>query len=150
MCIRGCLPGSGDSLRMGNLDLCESKCNYRLMDFICIAFRWHSDFPFRTMTQLHSFLWLSNIPLYIYMWKGKSLSHVQLFEPPWTIQSMEFSRPECWVGSLSLLQGVFPTQGLNSGLPHCRWVLCQLSHKGSPRIPEWIAYSFSRGSLAQE
>ena len=36
------------------------------------------------------------------------------------------------VGSLSLLQGIFPTPGLNPGLPHCRWVLYQLSHKGSP------------------
>ena len=32
-------------------------------------------------------------------------------------------------GSLSLLQGIFPTQGLNPGLPHCRWILYQLSHK---------------------
>ena len=36
------------------------------------------------------------------------------------------------VGSLSLLQGIFPTQGLNPGLPHCRWILYQLSHQGSP------------------
>ena len=36
------------------------------------------------------------------------------------------------VGSLSLLQGIFPTQGSNPGLLHCRWVLYQLSHKGSP------------------
>ena len=36
------------------------------------------------------------------------------------------------VGSLSLLQGIFPTQGLNPGLPHCGWILYQLSHKGSP------------------
>ena len=35
------------------------------------------------------------------------------------------------VGSLSLLQGVFPTQELNPGLLHCRWILYQLSHKGS-------------------
>ena len=35
------------------------------------------------------------------------------------------------VASLSLLQGIFPTQGLNPGLPHCGWVLYQLSHKGS-------------------
>ena len=35
------------------------------------------------------------------------------------------------VGSLSLLQGIFPTQGSNPGLPHCRWILYQLSHKGS-------------------
>ena len=50
------------------------------------------------------------------------------------------------VGSLSLLQGVFPTQGSNSGLPHCRQILYQLSHKGSPRILAWIAYPFSRES----
>ena len=36
------------------------------------------------------------------------------------------------VSSLSLLQGIFPTQGLNPGLPHCRRILYQLSHKGSP------------------
>ena len=49
------------------------------------------------------------------------------------------------VGSLSLLQ-FFPTQGLNPGLPHCRWILYQLSHKGSPRILEWVACPFSSGS----
>ena len=36
------------------------------------------------------------------------------------------------VGSLSLLQGIFPTQGSNPGLPYCTWILYQLSHKGSP------------------
>ena len=50
------------------------------------------------------------------------------------------------VGSLSLLQEIFPTQGWNSGLSHCRWILYQLNHKGSPRILEWVAYSLSRGS----
>ena len=50
------------------------------------------------------------------------------------------------VGSCSLLQGIFPTQRLNSGFPHCRWILYQLSHKGSPRILEWVAYPFSSGS----
>ena len=39
------------------------------------------------------------------------------------------------VGSLSCLQGIFPTQGLNPGLPHCRQILYQLSHQGSPRNP---------------
>ena len=38
------------------------------------------------------------------------------------------------VGSLCLLQGIFPTQGSNPGLPHCRRILYQLSHKGSPWI----------------
>ena len=38
------------------------------------------------------------------------------------------------VGSLSLLQGIFPTQGLNPGLRHCRQILYQLIHKGSHYI----------------
>ena len=50
------------------------------------------------------------------------------------------------VGSLSLLQGVFPTQGSNPGLPHYRQILYHLSHRGSPRILEWVAIPFSRGS----
>ena len=50
------------------------------------------------------------------------------------------------VGSLSLLQGIFPTQGLNPGLPQCRQILYQLSHRGSPRMLEWVAYPFSSRS----
>ena len=46
----------------------------------------------------------------------------------------------------ALLQGIFPTQGWNPGLPHCRWILYHLSHGGSPWILEWVAYLFSRGS----
>ena len=38
------------------------------------------------------------------------------------------------VGHCSLLQGIFPAQGSNPGLPHCRQILSQLSHKGSPFI----------------
>ena len=47
---------------------------------------------------------------------------------------------------LSLLQGIFPSQGLNPGLPHCRQILYQLSHKGNPRILERIAEPFSSRS----
>ena len=50
------------------------------------------------------------------------------------------------VRSLSLLQGIFPTQELNPGLPHCRQILYQLSHKGSPRILEWVACPLSSRS----
>ena len=35
------------------------------------------------------------------------------------------------VGSLSLLQGIFPTQGSNLGLPHCKQILYHLSHQTS-------------------
>ena len=38
------------------------------------------------------------------------------------------------MGSLSLLHGIFPTKGSNPGLPHCRQILYQLSHKGSPYL----------------
>ena len=50
------------------------------------------------------------------------------------------------VDSHSLFLGLFSTQGLNPGLPHCRWILYQLSHKGSPRILEWVVYPFSSRS----
>ena len=40
--------------------------------------------------------------------------------------------------SLSLLQGILPTQGSNPGLPHCRQIFYQLSHKGSPKHPELL------------
>ena len=47
------------------------------------------------------------------------------------------------VGSLSFLQGIFLTQVSSPGLPHCRWILYQLSNQGSPRILEWVAYPSS-------
>ena len=50
------------------------------------------------------------------------------------------------VGSHSLLQGIFPSQGSRPGLLHCRWILYSLSHQGSPRILKQAAYPFSRGS----
>ena len=50
------------------------------------------------------------------------------------------------VGCHALLQGIFPTQELNPGLPYCRQILYCLSHQGSPWILEWVAYPFSRGS----
>ena len=65
---------------------------------------------------------------------------------PWALQSMEFSRPEYGVGSLFLLQGIFPTQRPKPAFPHCRRILCQLTHRGSPGILEWGACPFSRGS----
>ena len=48
--------------------------------------------------------------------------------------------------TLSFLQGIFPTHRLNFGLPHCGWILYQLSHQGSPTTLEWVAYPFTRGS----
>ena len=79
--------------------------------------------------------------------KWKSLSCVRLCHPmdyicsPWNSPDQNPG-----VDSLSLLQGIFPTQGSNPGLPHRRWILYQRNHQGSPRILEWVAYPFSNGS----
>ena len=47
----------------------------------------------------------------------------------------------------SLLQGIFPTQGLNLGLPQCRQITYHLSHQRNPRILEWLAQPFSGRSF---
>ena len=82
-----------------------------------------------------------------YTWESESHSVVSdslrphgLYSP-WNSPSQNTG-----VGSLSLLQGTFPTQQLKPDLPHWRWILYQLSYKGSPRILEWVAYPFSSGS----
>ena len=73
-------------------------------------------------------------------------SCLTLWDPmDYTVHEILQARILEWV-SPSLLQGIFPTQGSNLGLPHCRQILYQLSHQGSPRILEWAAYPFSRGS----
>ena len=61
----------------------------------------------------------------IWKWKWKLLCCAQLFATPWTDSPGQNIR----VGSLSLLQGIFPTQGANSGLPHCR----QFFTSGKPK-----------------
>ena len=55
----------------------------------------------------------------------KSLSRVRLFATPWTVayQALppwDFPGKNTGVGCHFLLQEIFPTQGLNPGLPHCR------------------------------
>ena len=50
--------------------------------------------------------------------------------------SMEFSRQEYWSGLLFPSPGIFPTQGSNPGLLHCRQILYHLSYQGSPCFSE--------------
>ena len=59
---------------------------------------------------------------------------------------MGFTKKEYWSGLPFPSPGIFPTQGSNPGLPHCRQILYQLRHKGSPRILEWVTYPFSSRS----
>ena len=60
------------------------------------------------------------------------------FVTPWTVACqaalpMGFSRQEYWVGCHFLLQGIFPTQGLNPGLLHWQTDTLPLSHLGNPK-----------------
>ena len=81
------------------------------------------------------------------LWLCKSESRSVLstlwdpMDTPWTSPGQNTR-----VDSSSPLQGIFPTQGSKPGLLHCRQILYQLSHKGSPRILEWVSYPFIRGS----
>ena len=62
---------------------------------------------------------------------------------PWNSPSQDTG-----VGSLSFLQGTFPNQGLNPGLPHCRWIHYKLSNQGSPRILDLADPGIEPGSPA--
>ena len=81
-----------------------------------------------------------------YYGSPKSLSCVRLYVSPWSIQSMEFSRPDTGVGSCSLLQGIFPNQESNPGLRIAGGFFTSWAIRGSPRIPQWVAYPFSSRS----
>ena len=70
---------------------------------------------------------------------------------PWTVAARllcpwGFSWQEYWSGLPCPPPGIFSSQGSNPGLPHYRQILYQLSHQESPRILEWVAFPFSRGS----
>ena len=90
--------------------------------------------------------WSSNISL-ISEWVSESHSVVPGSLWPHRLHSLWNSLGQnTGMGSLSLLHGIFPTQGSNPGLLHCRQILYQLSHKRSPRTLEWVAFHFSSRS----
>ena len=79
------------------------------------------------------------------------VSHVWFFVTAWTAVHqtpygihMDSPGKITGVACHALLQGIFPTRGLNSGLLDCRKVL--LPFEPSPRILEWVVYPFSRGT----
>ena len=70
--------------------------------------------------------------LQVWKWKWKSSSCVQVLWPHGLYSSWNSPDQNTGVGSLSLLQGIFPIQESNRGLLHCRQILYQLSYEGSP------------------
>ena len=82
--------------------------------------------------------------------KWKSLSYVQLFATPWTVAcqapvSMGCSRQEYWSGLPCPPPGDLTNPGIELRSTALQ-ILYQMSHKGSPRILEWVAYPFSSES----
>ena len=72
--------------------------------------------------------------------------------PPSSSVHGDSSGKNTGVGCQALLQGIFPTEGSNPGLPHCRLILYQPSHQGSPQCqcvsPQMSRRILSPGTLA--
>ena len=68
------------------------------------------------------------------------------YSPPGSTVRGDSPGKSTGVGCCTLLQAIFPTQGSNPCLLHCRQILYHLSHQESPWILEWVAFPFSRGS----
>ena len=109
---------------------------------VCVSFRcttkWISYIYIHTHTHTHT---------HIYVKVKVTQSCPTLCDSmDCTVRSWNSPGQNTEVGSLFLLQGIFPTQRSNPGLPHCRQILYQLSHQGSPRILKWVACAFSSRS----
>ena len=75
--------------------------------------------------------------IHVYICKLSHFSHLWLFMTLWTVAcqsplSMEFPSQEYWSGLSCPPPGIFPIQGSNPGLPHCRADSLPLSHLDSP------------------
>ena len=83
--------------------------------------------------------------MYIEKVKVKVTHSLTICNPmDYTVHGILQARILKW-GSLSLLQGILPTQGLNPGFPHCRRILYQLSHqREADPFPRWQGQSGPR------
>ena len=105
----------------------------RILEWVAISFSGGSSWP-RDWTHVSCIdRWI------LHHWatresESESCSVVSVSLPPHRLYSLWNSPGQnTGVGSLSFLQGIFPTQGSNPGLLHCRRILYRLSHKGSPK-----------------
>ena len=143
------------------------KCTIWFLFLIWTVFKWEWKCPkikIMAMVDYHCTYstnhwtvhlnWVNCILCEFHLSESKSHSVVSDSLRPHELPSpCNFPGQNTGMGSLSLLQGIFPTQELNWGLLHCRGILYQLSYQGSPgknilqaRILEWVAFPFSRGS----
>ena len=85
--------------------------------------------------------------IYEFLYESRSVVSDSL-QPRGLYSSWNSLGQNAGVGSLALLQGIFPTQGSNPGLLHCRWILYQLIHKGSS-FTYFIRYFLISGTCSQ-
>ena len=86
--------------------------------FTCIVLFIHTHIYIHIFCKyLITVLNIKNGINYFYQWKWKSLSHVQLSVTPWTIQSVEFSRPEYWSGQPFPSPRDLPSPGIEPKSP---------------------------------
>ena len=122
---------------------------------------WFLVWPFPMYSSILNLRFLLRYVFFQELTSSPLPKHEVPISPPLPSESHCAARlilPECWChrvilfrtlcnnSSQPLLQGIFATQGSNTCLLHCRWILDQLSHQGSPRMLEWAAYPFSSGS----
>ena len=123
------IPGLGRSAGEGHTYPLQYSCLENLID--------GGAWPARVRRVAKSWTRLSTytLPVKLCVLKKKKKSHSVVSDSlrPFGLYSpWNSSGQNTGVGSCSLLQGIFPTQGLNAGLPHCRRILYQPSHQGSP------------------
>ena len=126
------------------------KWNYAVLFFLWLAYlTQHNVIKFHPRCNMRQNL----LPLLKWKWKCESLSHVRLSATLWPVArqaplSMGFSRQEYWRRLSLPSPGDLPTQGLNLGVLHCRWILCLLSHQGRMILccvdgPQFVCLSFT-------
>ena len=105
-----------------------------LYSIISANFREKACFFSKSSNKSHR---IESVILNSVAWPHVSESHSVMSDSlrPWGLYSLWNSPGQnTGVDSLSLLQGIFPTQGSNPGLLHCRWILYQLSYQESPSL----------------
>ena len=130
---------SKPQLKQSCQKVCQKETKVTITFFPCyLWFKLYSKFFFLTeMKQLLKFLDTSLyfIKLLKTLWCVTSLCLVSHLCNPKDCRPPGFSvhgdspSKKTGVGCHAFLQGIFPVQGSNPGLPHCRWILYHLSHQ---------------------
>ena len=108
--------------------------------FLCLAsFHEHNVCKNSSICYLQQQFTLKFFLFFFFFFQCQSLSHVQLFATLWTVAcqaplSMVFSRQKYWSGQPLPSPGHLPHPGIEPGLLHCRQILYQLNHQGSPSL----------------